>query len=98
MQKHFPEEPACYGSIRLTEAASRLCKIICEKYPENDAYRALLGCIDADKGKALTEPEGFAKMLEKASEMLGGLSLTKAPEIPEITGISGAFSENKADI
>ena len=46
------------------------CKIICEKYPENDAYRALLGCIDADKGKALTEPEGFAKMLEKASEML----------------------------
>ena len=38
--------------------------------PENDAYRALLGCIDADKGKALTEPEGFAKMLEKASEML----------------------------
>ena len=50
--------------------AARLCKIICEKYPENDAYRALLGCIDADKGKALTEPEGFAKMLEKASEML----------------------------
>lgn len=55
--KALPEEPACYGSIRLTEAASRLCKIICEKYPENDA-----------------------------------------PEIPEITGISGAFSENKADI
>ena len=41
--KALPEEPACYGSIRLTEAASRLCKIICEKYPENDAYRALLG-------------------------------------------------------
>lgn len=35
--KALPEEPACYGSIRLTEAASRLCKIICEKYPENDA-------------------------------------------------------------
>lgn len=68
--KALPEEPASYGSIRLTEAASRLCKIICEKYPENDAYRALLACIDADKGKALTEPEGFAKMLEKASEML----------------------------
>ena len=50
--------------------AARLCKIICEKYPENDAYHTLLGCIDADKGKALTEPEGFAKMLEKASEML----------------------------
>ena len=50
--------------------AARLCKIICEKYPGNDAYRALLACIDADKGKALTEPEGFAKMLEKASEML----------------------------
>ena len=50
--------------------AARLCKIICEKYPKNDAYRALLDCIDADKGKALTEPEGFAKMLEKASEML----------------------------
>ena len=33
--KALPEEPACYGSIRLTEAASRLCKIICEKYPEN---------------------------------------------------------------
>ena len=65
--KALPEEPACYGSIRLTEAASRLCKIICEKYPENDAYRALL-------------------------------ALTKALEIPEITGISGAFSENKADI
>ena len=28
--KALPEEPACYGSIRLTEAASRLCKIICE--------------------------------------------------------------------
>lgn len=68
--KALPEEPASYGSIRLTEAASRLCKIICEKYTENDAYRALLACIDADKGKALTEPEGFAKMLEKASEML----------------------------
>lgn len=50
--------------------AARLCKIICEKYPENDAYHALLGCIDADKGTALTEPEGFAKMLEKVSEML----------------------------
>ena len=37
--------------------------------PEEPAC-ALLGCIDADKGKALTEPEGFAKMLEKASEML----------------------------
>ena len=44
--------------------------MIKKTYPENDAYRALLGCIDADKGKALTEPEGFAKMLEKASEML----------------------------
>ena len=32
--KALPEEPASYGSIRLTEAASRLCKIICEKYPE----------------------------------------------------------------
>ena len=50
--KALPEEPASYGSIRLTEAASRLCKIICEK----------------------------------------------DPEIPEITGISGSFSENKADI
>ena len=34
------------------------------------AAAAACGCIDADKGKALTEPEGFAKMLEKASEML----------------------------
>lgn len=68
--KALPEEPASYGPLRLTEAASRLCRIICEKYPEKDAYRVLLGCIDADKGKALTEPECFAKMLEKASEML----------------------------
>ena len=46
----LPEEPASYGSIRLTEAASRLC--------------------EADKGKALTEPERFSAMLEKASEIL----------------------------
>lgn len=63
--KALPEEPACYGSIRLTEAASRLCKIICEKYPENDAYRALLGCIDADKGKALTERKVSPKCWKK---------------------------------
>ena len=31
--KALPEEPTSYGPIRLTEAASRLCKIICEKYP-----------------------------------------------------------------
>ena len=68
--KALPEEPASYGPLRLTEAASRLCRIICEKNPENDAYRALLDCIDADKGNSLTEPECFAKMLEKASEML----------------------------
>ena len=40
--KALPEEPASYGPLRLTEAASRLCKIICEKYPENTAYRARL--------------------------------------------------------
>ena len=52
------------------DQTDRGCIQTLQDYPENDAYRALLGCIDADKGKALTEPEGFAKMLEKASEML----------------------------
>ena len=32
--------------------------------------RELLNCIEADKGKALTEPERFSAMLEKASGIL----------------------------
>ena len=62
----LPEEPASYGSIRLAEAASRLCQIICN----NKTYCELLNCIETDKGKALTEPERFSAMLEKASEIL----------------------------
>ena len=60
----LPEEPASYGSIRLTEAASRLCRIICNNDPDNKTYCELLNCIEADKGKALTEPERFSAMLE----------------------------------
>ena len=30
----LPEEPASYGSIRLIEAASRLCQIICNNDPD----------------------------------------------------------------
>lgn len=68
--KALPDEPVSYGPIRLTEAASKLCRILCEKYPESEEYKNLLSCIDADKGKSLTEPETFASMLERASEML----------------------------
>ena len=64
--KALPEEPACYGSIRLTEAASRLCKIICEKYPENDAYRTLLACIDADKRKGIDRTGRFRQNVGKS--------------------------------
>ena len=66
----LPEEPASYGWIRLTEAASRLCQIICNNEPDNEAFRELLNCIEADKGKALTEPERFSAILEKASGIL----------------------------
>ena len=68
--KALPDEPASYGPIRLTEAASKLCRVLCENCPESQEYRKLLECIDADKGKALTEPEAFSRMLERASEML----------------------------
>ena len=61
---------ASYGSIRLIEAASRLCQIICNNDPDNKTYCELLNCIETDKGKALTEPERFSAMLEKASEIL----------------------------
>lgn len=68
--KALPDEPESYGPIRLAEAASQLCRILCEIYPESQEYRKLLECIDAGKGKALTEPEAFFRMLEQASEML----------------------------
>lgn len=68
--KSLPEEPVSYGPLRLTEAASKFVHILCEKYPENESYNQLAQCIDADKGKALTEPEVFSEMLDKASEML----------------------------
>ena len=38
----LPEEPASYGSIRLIEAASRLCQIICNNDPDNKTYCELL--------------------------------------------------------
>lgn len=68
--KALPDEPQIYGSIRLMEAASRISKMLCEKYPESEEYRQLLACIESGKGKALTEPEQFMEMLEKASELL----------------------------
>lgn len=66
----LPNEPQIYGSIRLTEAASRVCRMMCEKYPEAEAYQKLAECIDAGKGKALTEQDMFMEMLEEASELL----------------------------
>lgn len=68
--KALPDEPQIYGSIRLTEAASRLCHMLCEKNPESESYKKLSDCLDAGKGKALTEQEAFIKMLEEASELL----------------------------
>ena len=68
--KALPDEPVSYGPIRLTEAASKLCRILCGKYPESEEYQALRSCIDKDKGKALTEPEVFSQMLKHISEML----------------------------
>lgn len=68
--KALPEEPSSYGSLRLAEAASKFIHILCEKYPENEVYQQLAHCIDSDKGKALTEPEVFFEMLDKASELL----------------------------
>ena len=42
----LPGEPRIYGSIRLTEAASKLCQIILEKDPQNEGVRKLAERID----------------------------------------------------
>lgn len=68
--KALPAEPQIYGSIRLTEAASRVCRMLCEKNPESESWKELLSCIESGKGKALTEPEDFMKMLDDASLLL----------------------------
>lgn len=66
----LPGEPRIYGSIRLTEAASKLCQIILEKDPQNEGVRKLAERIDRDKGKALSREEDFFRMLEEASGLL----------------------------
>lgn len=66
----LPGEPRIYGSIRLTEAASKLCQIILEKDPQNEGVRKLAERIDRDKGKALSREEDFFGMLEEVSGLL----------------------------
>ena len=48
----LPGEPRIYGSIRLTEAAYKLCRILLERDPENEKLKALAERLEQDKGKA----------------------------------------------
>lgn len=66
----LPCEPQSYGPLRLVEAASRVCRILISQQPENVEYKRLASCIEAGKGKALTEPEKFFDMLREASSLL----------------------------
>lgn len=66
----LPGEPRIYGSIRLTEAASKLCQIMLEKDPQNEGLKKLAERIDRDKGKALSQEEDFWQMLKEVSELL----------------------------
>ena len=63
-------EPRIYGSLRLTEAASKLCRIMLEKEPQNEGIKKLAERIDKDKGKALSQEEEFWQMLKEVSELL----------------------------
>lgn len=66
----LPGEPRIYGSIRLTEAASKLCQIMVEKDSQNEGLKKLAERIDRDKGKALSQEEDFWQMLKEVSELL----------------------------
>lgn len=66
----LPCEPQSYGPLRLVEAASRVCHMLSSQHPENVAYKRLESCIEAGKGKTLTEPDQFFDMLREASDLL----------------------------
>lgn len=66
----LPGEPRIYGSIRLTEAAYKLCRILLERDPENEKLKALAERLEQDKGKALSQEDDFWNMLQDVSGML----------------------------
>ncbi len=66
----LPGEPRIYGSIRLAEAASKLCQIMLEEDLQNEGLKKLAERIDQDKGKGLSQEEAFWQMLQEASGLL----------------------------
>ena len=68
----LPGEPRIYGSIRLTEAAYKLCRILLEREPENEKLKALAERLEQDKGKALSHCNDYSDLLNCLAHIIQG--------------------------
>lgn len=59
-------EPHIYGSLRMIEAAQRLCLFMQESMPDNQELKELTSLIEQGKSKSTSDEEGFYQMLQQA--------------------------------
>ena len=79
----LPGEPRIYGSIRLTEAAYKLCRILLEREPENAKLKALAERLEQDKGQGAVPGGRFLEYAAGCVGNAGGMYVDTRKDLPD---------------